>query len=167
MKKRVPSCIAAILPLVVASAAAAQPSLPAGIAAQGEPVIGTLHGVGAQIYECKADGAGKLAWSFREPVATLVMGGKTVGHHYPGPTWELLDGSAVVGKAVARAPGATAGDIPWLRLEIVSRKGKGQLDAVTTIQRINTRGGIASGGCEAVGGLLSVPYASDYIFLKN
>ena len=50
---------------------------------------------------------GKLAWAFREPIATLFQDGKTVGRHYAGPTWELSDGSAVVGKVAASAPGAT------------------------------------------------------------
>jgi Protein of unknown function (DUF3455) len=28
---------------------------------------------GAQIYECKAAGGGKLSWTFREPIATLLL----------------------------------------------------------------------------------------------
>jgi hypothetical protein len=37
----------------------------------------------------------------------------------------------------ARAPGATAKDIPLLKLEVTSQRGKGQLTGTTTIQRIN------------------------------
>ena len=68
----------------------------------------TLHAEGAQVYECKAGADGKLAWAFREPIATLLPDGKTVGRHYAGPNWEHSDGSAVVGKAIGNAPGATA-----------------------------------------------------------
>ena len=87
----------------------------------------TLHAEGAQIYECKAGSDGKLAWAFREPIATLLADGKTVGRHYAGPNWEHSDGSAVVGKAIGNAPGATANDIPWLKLEVTSRRGSGVL----------------------------------------
>ena len=48
----------------------------------------TLHAEGAQVYECKAGSDGKLAWAFREPIATLLLDGKTVGRHYAGPNWE-------------------------------------------------------------------------------
>ena len=68
----------------LASAASAQ--VPDAIAAPGETVVATLHAEGAQVYECKADAGGKLAWQFREPIATLLLDGKTVGRHYAGPT---------------------------------------------------------------------------------
>ena len=51
----------------------------------------------------------------------------------------MNDGSAVTGKVASRAPGARASDIPLLKLEVVSRRGAGELAGVTTIQRINTR----------------------------
>jgi len=87
----------------------------------------TIHAEGAQIYECKADSGGKLVWQFREPIAALILDGKTVGRHYAGPNWELADGSAVSAKMSARAPGTTAKDIPLLKLEVTSQRGKGQL----------------------------------------
>ena len=51
--------------------ASAQTPLPDAIAAPGETVVLTLHAEGAQVYECKAASDGKLAWAFREPIATL------------------------------------------------------------------------------------------------
>jgi hypothetical protein len=151
-----------ILPLPMARA-----QLPEAIAAPGETVVATIHAEGAQIYECKADAAGKLVWQFREPIATLLVDGKTVGRHYAGPSWELADGSAVVGKVSARAPGATPKDIPLLKLEAISHRGTGQLSGVTTIQRLNTKGGVAEGPCESAGAFLSVPYSADYAYLKK
>ena len=145
--------------------AAAQ--LPPPIAAPGETVIVTFYAQGAQVYECKAGADGKLAWAFREPIATLLLSGKTVGRHYAGPNWEHIDGSAVVGKVVANAPGKTASDIPWLRLEATSHRGRGTLSGVTTIQRINTEGGVLTGACEKAGAFRSVPYATDYVFLQK
>jgi hypothetical protein len=87
----------------LASARAAETPLPDAIAAPGETVVVTLHAEGAQVYECKAGTDGKPTWAFREPVATLLLDGKTVGRHYAGPNWEHSDGSAVVGKAAASA----------------------------------------------------------------
>jgi hypothetical protein len=141
--------------------------VPDTIAAPGETVVATVHAEGAQVYECKADAGGKLVWQFREPIATLLLAGKTVGRHYAGPNWEHSDGSAVVGKGVARAPGATAKDIPWLKLEVTERRGSGMLSGVTTVQRINTQGGAAEGACDRAGAFLSVVYTADYVFLRK
>jgi hypothetical protein len=87
----------------------ARADVPGAIASPGDAVM-TVHAEGAQIYECKADSTGKLVWQFREPIATLLIDGKTVGRHYAGPSWELADGSAVTGKVSAHSPRATAQD---------------------------------------------------------
>src|SRR5882672_9256426 len=148
-------------------ALAAETPLPDAIAAPGETPVLTVHAEGAQVYECKAGTDGKLAWAFREPIATLLADGKTVGRHYAGPNWEHVDGSAVVGKVAASAPGATSNDIPWLKLEVVSRRGSGILAGVTTVQRINTQGGKLTGACDKSGAFSSVPYSADYVFLRK
>jgi hypothetical protein len=147
--------------------ARAETPLPAAIAAPGEAVVLAVHAEGAQVYECKAGTDGKLNWAFREPIATLFADGKTVGRHYAGPSWEHADGSAVVGKATGNAPGATANDIPWLRLEVASRRGSGILTGVTTVQRINTQGGKLEGACDKAGSYRSAPYSADYVFLRK
>jgi Protein of unknown function (DUF3455) len=117
--------VASLLPVLLPSNAGAQG--PNAIAvAPGEAPILTVHAEGAQIYECKADSSGNLVWQFREPIASLFVDGKTVGRHYAGPNWELTDGSAVTAKVAGRAPGATPKDIPLLKLEVTSRRGRGQ-----------------------------------------
>jgi Protein of unknown function (DUF3455) len=146
---------------------AAEIPLPEAIAAPGETVVLTMHAEGAQVYECKAGPDGKLAWAFREPIATLLVDGKTVGRHYAGPNWEHSDGSAVVGKATGNAPGATPNDIPWLKLEVTAHRGNGILSGVTTVQRINTKGGKIEGPCDKAGTFASVPYSADYVFLRK
>jgi hypothetical protein len=148
-------------------AAKAQTSLPAAIAAPGETVVLTTHAEGAQVYECKAGADGKLAWAFREPIASLFVDGKTVGRHYAGPNWEHIDGSAVVAKAAGNAPGATAEDIPWLKLQVTASRGNGVLTGVTTVQRINTKGGKLEGACDKAGSFKSAPYSAEYVFLKK
>ena len=151
----------------VMNAAAADTPLPDAIAAPGYVAALTLHAEGAQVYECKADASGKLGWSFREPIATLLADGKTVGRHYAGPNWEHADGSAVVAKAAGNAPGTSPKDIPWLKLEVVASRGSGVLSGVTTVQRINTAGGRLEGACEKAGAFFSAPYAADYVFLRK
>ena len=161
----------AFLPLLLLSSsllsARAETPLPDAIAAPGEASVLTVHAEGAQIYECRAGADGKPAWAFREPIATLLVDGKTVGRHYSGPNWEHSDGSAVAGKAAGNAPGATPNDIPWLKLEVISHRGSGILAAATTVQRINTIGGKLEGACDKAGAFKSAPYSADYLFLRK
>ena len=155
-----------LLSTMVGQATAAEP-LPEAIAPPGETVVLSTHAEGAQVYECKAGSDGKLDWAFREPIATLLADGKTIGRHYAGPNWEHVDGSAVTGKAVGNAPGATAAHIPWLKLEVTAHRGSGVLTPVTTVQRINTHGGKLDGACDKAGEFRSAPYSADYVFLKK
>jgi len=149
------------------SSRAAETPLPDAIAAPGAAIVLTVHAEGAQVYECKVGTDGSLVWSFREPIATLMADGKTVGRHYAGPNWEHSDGSAVVGKAAGNAPGTTANDIPWLKLEVISHRGSGILTGVTTVQRINTQGGKLDGACDKAGSFRSAPYSAEYVFLRK
>jgi len=161
------TALALLLSSASVFSAFAQTPLPDAIAAPGETVVLTLHAEGAQIYECKAASDGKLAWAFRDPIATLLLDGKTVGRHYAGPNWEHIDSSAVVGKAVGNASGATANDIPWLKLTVTSGRGTGILSGVTTVQRINTAGGKLEGDCDKAGTYRNAPYSADYVFLRK
>jgi hypothetical protein len=148
--------------------APAQPlPLPASIAVPGETVVATWHAEGAQVYECKPAADGKLAWALREPIATLIADGKTVGRHYAGPNWGHADGSTIAGKVTGSAPGRTPKDIPWLKLDVVASRGGGTLAGVTTVQRINTSGGRYDGACDKAGAFYSAPYSADYVFLKK
>jgi Protein of unknown function (DUF3455) len=168
MPASITSAALALLSIAASVASAsAETALPDTIAAPGETVVLSVHAEGAQVYDCKAGPDGKLALAFREPIATLLVEGKTVGRHYAGPNWEYGDGSAVVGKAVGNAPGTTAEDIPWLKLQVVSSRGNGVLTGVTTVQRVNTRGGKLEGTCDKAGLFKSAPYAADYIFLRK
>jgi Protein of unknown function (DUF3455) len=166
-----PPVRSAALVLLMAASPMSAPAhgapLPDAIAAPGETVVLSVHAEGAQVYECKAGANGKSAWAFREPIATLIVDGKTVGRHYAGPNWEHSDGSAVVGKSIGNAPGVAPGDIPWLKLGVVSQRGSGVLIGVTTVQRINTQGGKLEGACDTIGTFRSAPYSADYVFLRK
>jgi hypothetical protein len=159
------AALAAIAILTIESGAMAQ-DLPEAIRAPGAVAL-AAHAEGAQIYECAADQAGKLKWTFREPIASLIVDGKTVGRHSAGPQWELDDGSVVHGKVAGKSPGSGAADIAWLKLDASSHQGRGALSDVETIQRIHTHGGALDGECETAGAFRSVAYSADYIFLTK
>ncbi|MGY4503537.1 hypothetical protein ACVWYH_007494 [Bradyrhizobium sp. GM24.11] len=73
----------------------------------------------------------------------------------------------MVGKAIGNAPGTTAADILWLKLEVTAHGGSGVLTPVTTVQRINTHGGKLDGACDKAGEFKSAPYSAEYVFLKK
>lgn len=145
----------------------ASAEVPDAVSAPGEIIVASVHAEGAQVYECQPNPAGQLAWRFREPVATLLDGGKTVGRHTAGPQWEFADGSVIEARVSGRTAGATPQDIPLLKLSVSARRGQGVLADVTTVQRLNTRGGVTEGACPTAGAFLSMPYAADYVFLKK
>ena len=122
---------------------------------------------GVQIYECRAktDQAGAYEWAFVAPEADLfdARGNKT-GKHYAGPHWESTDGSKIFGSVKERADAPT-GAIPWLLLSAKSVGPDGAFSKVTSIQRVNTVGGVApAAGCsQAVAGTSArINYTADY-----
>jgi hypothetical protein len=164
-------CALASLAPAALSAAAAPPqaapvSAPAAFDVADRAAILVVHAAGAQIYQCKADASGVTTWVFREPVATLIREGRTVGHHYVGPTWELADGDLVRGKPSAEAPGASPGDATLLKLDVVEHRGGGILKDAKLVLRLNTRGGVLKGACPKAGELRAEPYSADYAFLR-
>jgi hypothetical protein len=132
----------------------------------GETMTMIVPAKGVQIYECRAAKAGGYEWAFVAPDAVLFdTTGKTIGKHYAGPHWEAADGSKVVAKLVERADAPKTGDIPWLLLGAKSVGPEGAFSKVTSIQRVNTVGGVApKAGCsqENVGTPARIPYTADY-----
>jgi hypothetical protein len=125
---------------------------------------------GVQIYVCKAgkDDPTRFEWVFKAPEAELFgSDGKKIGTHYAGPTWEVNDGSTVVGELKARDNGPDPGAIPWLLLSSKSTSGNGILSQTQSIQRLHTAGGKAPAeGCHQaqVGQETRVPYKATYYF---
>jgi hypothetical protein len=135
----------------------------------GERVFIHAHAKGVQIYSCAAGTDGKYAWTLKAPKAELFdEQGKLIGEHFAGPTWKLKDGSEVTGKAVAKHDAPKAGAIPWLLVTVTGHKGSGALESVTTIQRVNTEGGVvdAAKSCDASknGTESESSYSADYYF---
>ena len=125
-----------------------------------ETVLMQLVGKGKQIYVCQSS-----AWKLKGPDAQLyTTAGELVGHHFAGPTWEHKDGSRVVGKVVANAPSPDPDSIPWLLLDAASHDGKGAFSEVQSIQRLNTKGGVAPLGACTDNRETAVPYEAVYNF---
>ena len=135
--------------------------------ATNELLATTVGARGVQVYECRArkDGSGH-EWAFVAPDADLLDAqGKTIGRHGAGPYWQAVDGSRVVGTVKARAEAPASGSIPWLLLTTKSSGPVGAFSNVTSIQRVNTVGGIAPATpCTAqlTGTPARVPYTADY-----
>jgi hypothetical protein len=125
---------------------------------------------GVQIYECRAkkDGAGQYEWAFVAPEADLFDArGAKIGKHYAGPRWEATDGSRILGTTKERAEAPRADAIPWLLLAAKSDGPTGSFSKVTSVQRLNTVGGVAPGaGCSQTnaGAVGRVSYTADYYF---
>ncbi len=145
---------------------ASDAQVPIAIHAPGAAIAGIFHAEGVQVYECTLGSDAKLTWQVREPIATLIFDGSTVGRHYAGPYWEHMDGSVVRARAVGSTPAKTLDDLPWLKLDVVSQRGKGVLSGVTMVQRVNTQGGVVQGTCDEPGSFRSIPYSADYVFLR-
>jgi len=133
----------------------------------GEHMVLRVHAKGDQIYTCNADGA-KFAWTLKGPEAQLYdTHGKAFGKHFAGPSWKANDGSQITGKAAANAASPDASAIPWLLVTVVSRSGEGVLARVTSVQRLNTKGGKApASGCDSAhaGREVRAHYTADYVF---
>src|SRR5262249_9163160 len=100
---------------------------------------------GVQIYECRArrDRYG-FGWAFVAPGAELAGShGRVVGQHGEGPFWKASDGSKTVGTTKERSDAPVAGAIPWLLLTAKSAGPDGMFSKVTSVQRVNTAGGVA------------------------
>ena len=166
--------LAAVALFALSGAALAQspalPELPAALKPGELKAYLAVPAKGVQIYLCNKNDAGAYVWTFKAPEAELDdAGGKAIGKHYGGPTWEGNDGGKVVGAVKASAPAPGGNAIPWLLLDIKSRTGSGQFTQAAAILRVNTVGGTApTSGCDEAhaGGEQRVPYTATYYFLK-
>lgn len=134
---------------------------------KGQALLLHLHGQGNQIYACQS-AAGAYAWKLKAPDAKLFgESGELAGRHFAGPTWEANDGSRVTAKMAASVPSPVSGSIPWLLLTAIGHDSKGIMARVQSIQRLDTKGGVApNAGCGAANknDETAVPYEADYYF---
>jgi len=138
-----------------------------------ESVAMIVPAKGAQIYECRAkkDPVGGYEWAFVAPEADLFDArGIRIGRHYAGPHWESTDGSKILGTVKERIDAPVANAIPWLLLAARSVGPEGSFSKVTSIQRVNTVGGMApEAGCSqaTAGTPARINYTADYYFFTT
>ncbi|HXA83771.1 MAG TPA: DUF3455 domain-containing protein [Candidatus Dormibacteraeota bacterium] len=146
------------------------PTVPDPIQAPaGEELILVARATGYQIYVCRPDADGKPAWTLKAPDAELFdEQGRSIGKHFGGPTWQLTDGSQITGKMSAKVDAPDPRAIPWLLVTVTASSGNGKLSGVTSIQRVNTVGGLAptASECTAQSGEVESKssYSADYYF---
>jgi hypothetical protein len=152
---------------------AARPEVPDAIKAPAaSQVVLMARAAGSQIYVCGPAADGKPQWTLKAPEAQLRDAqGALIGHHSAGPSWKHIDGSAVTGKALAKAASPDPNSIPWLLVAVVSHDGKGALERVTSIQRVHTMGGQPppAAKCDASQQNIEtwIPYTADYYFFAS
>lgn len=159
---------AAVVALMVAAGATAAGSEGASVAAPpGANLVLEALGQGVQIYACQ-QGASGYGWALTAPEATLFdAAGRRSGTHFAGPSWQMADGSKIVGAVAGQAPASEPTAIPWLLLRVKAHEGAGVLSNVSLVRRVDTHGGIAPvSGCDAAhaGQEARVPYTAHYLF---
>jgi len=134
----------------------------------GTDLILVAHAEGVQIYICRGDETGELSWTLKGPEARLLdHAGYAIGSHYAGPSWKHNDGSEISAKLAVKIDSPDIGAIPWLLLEVTGHRGQGIFSRATSIQRINTSGGLPP--APSVAELkpdqeFRSPYSADYYF---
>ena len=85
----------------------------------------------------------------------------------PAPIGNRADGSKILGAVKERADAPTADAIPWLLLSAKSVGPEGSFSKVSSIQRVNTAGGVApKTGCSQATAATParIDYTADYYF---
>jgi hypothetical protein len=170
MTKRI-GCLTAFAAALAWPGTQALAQVPAALAVPPpQMLVLAASATGVQIYHCQASKTDpeKRQWVFSAPEAELFdAAGKKIGKHYAGPTWELNDGSKVVGEVIARDKGQDADAIAWLLLKATQTSGSGTLGRVQSIQRLFTAGGQAPAtDCDKSqeGREFRAPYRATYNF---
>ncbi len=137
---------------------------PIDVPVEAANIVLQAKGSGVQIYIC-TDAPGGAKWVLKAPDAKLQdASGKTIGTHFAGPTWKLLDGSQVQGELIASMPSLEPGAVPWLLLRAKPGTATGAFANVGFIRRTETHGEVAPQTVCADGQTEPVHYAATYTF---
>jgi len=145
MRSRGGMCAALFLCMAGLSGSGKGAPLPAAIAvAATQALLLEARAEGVQVYACKARMGDRtsLEWTLVAPEADLLDAtGRKIGRHGSGPSWELDDGSRVVGKVLAREDAPDPAAVAWLLLGVKESAARGILARTDKIQRVDTSGG--------------------------
>jgi len=167
--------LAPVLAAFVLPATAVVPP-PAGItssitASADEAPAFVLRAEGTHIFQCKptAD-PDRFAWTFTAPDATLYDAGRPVARHAADNMFEAIGDRSTVTSAVRARQDGGANNLPWLLLRAQSTPDTGLFAGVTSVQRVNTTGGVSpDSGCDAnnVGKEARTAFRADYYFYRR
>lgn len=166
-----------ILPLCLTAAAALPAAAipePPGASARIRPSAGeeaafVLSAEGAHVFECKPV-AGGHAWTFVAPDLTLYEGGRSVATQTVPNQFESSSDRSSVSATLRSTQPAGGQALPWALMSAAPLGETGLFAGVTSIQRVNTSGGVApASGCDsgAAGTQLRVPVTADYYFYRR
>jgi hypothetical protein len=167
--------IALLVPILAVLPAVAAIAPPAGVApvlraSAGEAPAFMLSADGVHIYQCRAvDAAGRFGWVFTAPDATLYEGTRSVATLKTPNLWESLSDRSSVSAVVRSTQAAGGSNLPWALMNAQPLAASGMFADVTSIQRVNTRGGVApTAGCGPAndGAESRVAFRADYYFYK-
>jgi hypothetical protein len=164
-----------IVVLCLAWPAAAAVSEPGGISPAlrtlpGEEPAFSLRADGVQVYQCSPLPTGGYGWAFEAPDATLFDGGRSVARLATPNHWESLDDRSSVTGIPRRMQAAGGDNMPWELLGAMPAGEDGMFAGVTSIQRVNTRGGgVPTTTCDyaRVGEEARSAFTADYYFYKR
>jgi hypothetical protein len=126
----------------------------------GNKLVGSFEGHGVQIYQCTNN-----SWALLQPAAIISDNGNPIALHSKGPVWiSTVDGSEVRATPVPNAMVNHDDAIPDLLLKATENHGAGQFGAVTYVQRLAIKGGLAPKDRCTNGAQVSVAYSASYLF---
>jgi hypothetical protein len=140
------------------------------VAANEEPAF-MLSGNGVYVYECRLGLAdpNSFVWAFVAPDATLYDGSRSAARMTSPNLVESTSDRSSVSGFVRSTQAAGGGNLPWTAMRARPIGDAGLFAGVTSIQRVNTSGGMApAAGCNAdnVGAEARVTFNADYYFYK-
>jgi hypothetical protein len=164
MDRRVLGAFAGLLVTATATGAVAED--PSVATPPGAQLLLEAAAQGVQIYSCRK-GSDGYRWALVAPDAALFDAtGRQIGTHFAGPTWQMDDGSRIVGAVVATAPAPDPHAVAWLLLRVKSHEGSGLLSRVGLVRRVDTQGGTApAASCDAAAAPQArMRYTARYLF---
>ena len=168
--------VASAIGVLLALPATAALAPPAGVAATLQPstaeeAVLALSESGVNIFVCKPrlGAPGDYAWSFVAPDATLYDGARSVARQTSPNLWESTGDRSSVSGFPRAAQNAGGDNLPWALYLARPAGDDGMFAGVTSIQRVNTRGGVEpTSGCTAdnAGAEQRIAFNADYYFYR-
>ena len=165
--------VASILLLAAMPVAAAvnPPAVPAPLnASAAEAPDFRLRAEGVHVYECRVNANGGYQWVFTNPDVSFSDGTTERAIEVTPNTIQASTDRSTVSGRVRAVAGAGSDNLPWMLLSAQSPSADGLFAGVTSVQRVNTSGGVAPrGGCSdaTVGSEARVAFSADYYFYKR